>query len=137
MPTIEREVTLPTDVEGAWALLTRPEDLTAWLGAEVDLIPAPGAVGTVVDHDGTTRRLVVDEVDAGRRLAWTWWSDDDAGAPSRVEINIAPADGGTSVRVVEELGAVAPTARASVGEAWSHRLLHLEALLLVAAAVRG
>jgi uncharacterized protein YndB with AHSA1/START domain len=137
MPSIEREVTLPTDVEGAWALLTRPEDLAAWLGAEVDLRPSPGAVGTVVDHDGTTRRLVVDEVVAGRRLAWTWWSDEDATDVSRVEISIAPADDGTSVRVVEELGTVAPTARASASEAWSHRLLHLEALLLVAAAVRG
>jgi hypothetical protein len=34
---------------------------------------------------------------------------------------------------------VAPvaTARAANADAWSHRLLHLEALLLLAAAVRG
>ena len=42
------------------------------------------------------------------------------------------------MRVVEELVGATPVAQARrAGEAWSHRLLHLEALLLVAAAVRG
>lgn len=134
---IEREVTLPTDVDAAWHLLSRPDDLAAWLGAEVDLDLSPGAAGIVVDHDGTTRRLVVDEVDAGRRVSWTWWPDDEAEAASRVEITLLPLAEGTAVRVVESLPADSPVARASAGEAWSHRLLHLEALLLVAAAVRG
>ena len=134
---IERQVTLPTDLEAAWELLTRPDDLGAWLGAAVDLRPVPGAAGVVVDHDGTARRLVVDEVDEGRRLSWRWWPDGDGGEASRVEISLTPVDGETRIEVVEELGAVAPAARASAGEAWSHRLLHLEALLLVAAAVRG
>jgi uncharacterized protein YndB with AHSA1/START domain len=81
---------------------------------------------------------VVDEVDAGRRLAWRWWTDGDA-ASSRVEITLVPSDGGTEVRVVEQLLPSPTVARASAkaSEAWSHRLLHLEALLLVAAAVRG
>ena len=86
-------------------------------------------------------RCVVEEVDAGRRLSWRWWpSDDEPGAgASRVEITLTPAPAGTTVRVVETPLSAAPTAtaRASAGEAWSHRLLHLEALLLVAAAVRG
>ncbi len=138
MLAIERQVTLPTDLEGAWALLTRPDDVAAWLGAEVVLPPAPGAVGSVVDHDGTVRHLVVEEVEPGRRLAWRWWRDgDDADRASHVEITLAPAQHGTSVRVVEALPTAAPTAQARAGEAWSHRLLHLEALLLVAAAVRG
>jgi uncharacterized protein YndB with AHSA1/START domain len=134
---IERQVTLPTDLEAAWDLLTRPEELAGWLGAAVELEAAIGAAGLVVDHDGTTRRLVVDEVDEHRRLGWRWWVDDDGSDVSRVEISLAPADGGTCVRVVEEVAAGAPIAQASAGEAWSHRLLHLEALLLVAAAVRG
>lgn len=136
MLAIERQVTLPADLEEAWELVTRPEDLAAWLGAEVHLDPTVGASGAVIDHDGTGRRLVVEEVEAGRRLAWRWWRDDAPEEPSRVEITLLPSDGGTTVRVVEELAA-GPVARARAGEAWSHRLLHLEALLLVAAAVRG
>ena len=137
MLVIERQVTLPAELEQAWELVTRPEDLAAWLGAEVHLDPTAGATGAVVDHDGTARQLVVEEVEAGRRLAWRWWRDDAPDEPSRVEITLVPTDGGTTVRVVEELAPTDVVAQARAGEAWSHRLLHLEALLLVAAAVRG
>jgi uncharacterized protein YndB with AHSA1/START domain len=135
MESIERHVILPTDLETAWELLTRPDDLGAWLGAEVVLDPTPGAAGIVVDHDGTRRPLVIDAVDTGRRLSWRWWSEDDLEA-SRVEIVLSPAPEGTRVAIVEH---ALPTAQASAraSAAWSHRLLHLEALLLVAAAVRG
>ena len=141
METVERHVTLPAGPDEAWELLTDPDDLAAWLGREVALDPTPGATGVVVDHDGTRRRLVVDEVEAGRRLAWRWWTDGDTES-SRVEITLAPAARGTAVRVVETLaagttGESAASASACASEAWSHRLLHLEALLLVAAAVRG
>lgn len=134
MDAIERHVTLPAGLEDAWELLTDPDDLAAWLGREVDLDPTPGAVGSVVDHDGTRRALVVDEVEPGRRLAWRWWTD-GIDEPSRVEITLAPSEHGTVVRVVEER-LPAPVAGLAA-EAWSHRLLHLEALLLIAAAVRG
>jgi len=139
MDTVERHVTLPAELDEAWTLLTDPDDLAAWLGREVALDPTPGAAGTVVDHDGTRRHLIVEEVDAGRRLSWRWWTGDDPqGEPSRVEITLIPAERGTTVRVVEELlPTPAAAAQARASEAWSHRLLHLEALLLVAAAVRG
>jgi uncharacterized protein YndB with AHSA1/START domain len=140
MDTVERQVTLPTDLGAAWALVTRPDDLAAWLGAEVDLDPTPGATGQVVDHDGTRRRLVVEEVDEARRLTWRWW--DDEGAASVVELTLSPADDGTRLTVVERPlpppdRTAARASAAPAAEAWSFRLLHLEALLLVAAAVRG
>ena len=143
--TVERHVTLPTDLDEAWDLLTRPEELGAWLGDEVVLDPTPGATGTVLERDGTRRHLVVHDVEVGRRIAWRWWTDEpdaDGAGASHVEITLVPTDEGTLVHVVEQL-APQPTparqaeARASTAEAWSHRLLHLEALLLVAAAVRG
>jgi len=137
MDAVERHVTLEADLAEVWELLTRPDDLAGWLGAEVTLDPTPGTAGLVVDHDGTRRRLRVDEVDEGRRISWRWWVDgDDDGAASRVEITLTPADGGTRVDVVE-LPLPGSQANASAGTAWSHRLLHLEALLLLAAAVRG
>ena len=137
MDTVERHVTLPTDIEEAWDLLTRPDDLGAWLGADVILDPTPGAAGLVVDHDGTRRQLVVDRVEEGRRLSWRWWTDDQLEA-SHVEITLTTTDDGTRVSVVEHsVSRPKAAARASASAAWSHRLLHLEALLLIAAAVRG
>ncbi|MGH9276021.1 MAG: SRPBCC domain-containing protein [Acidimicrobiales bacterium] len=141
METVERTVSLPTDLEGAWELLTHPDELAAWLGDDVTLRPVPGAPGRVLERDGTDRALVVEEVDEGRRLSWRWWvdGDDPDQTGSRVEITLSPTPDGTLVRVVEQplLTATASTPRASAGEAWSHRLLHLESLLLVAAAIRG
>jgi uncharacterized protein YndB with AHSA1/START domain len=140
MEPIERHVTLPADLDEVWELLTRPEDLGAWLGHDVVLDPTPGAAGRVIERDGTERRLVVEEADAGSRLSWRWWTDDEGpDAASRVEITLSPTHDGTLVRVVEQPlpGATASVAQASIGEVWSHRLLHLESLLLLAAAVRG
>jgi uncharacterized protein YndB with AHSA1/START domain len=137
MDAVERQVTLPVDLEEAWSLLTRPDDLTGWLGAEVELDPTPGHAGRVVDHDGTVRHLVVDDVQIGHRLSWRWSPEDEPSRLTRVEICLVRAAEGTTVRVVESALPGASVAQASTGEAWSHRLLHLEALLLVAAAVRG
>ena len=137
MDAVTREITLPVDVEEAWALLTRPDDLAAWLGRDVRLDLTPGAAGRVVDHDGSVRRVVVDAVDPGRRLAWHWWDEGSPADTSRVEITVTPTQQGTAVRVVEALPTATPVAQAKAGEAWSHRLLHLESLLLIAAAVRG
>jgi uncharacterized protein YndB with AHSA1/START domain len=143
METVERAVTLPTDPAAAWGLLTDPDDQAGWLGREVDLDPRPGAEGLVVDHDGTRRRLVVDRVEEGRGLAWRWWVEGDEAAASEVEVRLAPTRDGTLLTVVERpLGpsasaAVSASACAAAGSAWSHRLLHLEALLLVALALRG
>jgi uncharacterized protein YndB with AHSA1/START domain len=140
MEPIERQVTLPAELNEVWELLTRPDDLRAWLGDDVILDPTPGAAGRVIERDGTERRLVVEEADAGRRLSWRWWTDDEGpDTASRVEITLSPTDDGTLLRIVEQPlpGATAGVAQAHAGEAWSHRLLHLEALLLLAAAVRG
>ena len=139
---VEREVQLDdVDAELAWELLTRTEDLEAWLGAEVDLDATPGGSGRVVDADGTVRRLVVEEVDEGRRLSWRWWTEAPAAAESdtdaqwgasRVEITLTPNDDGTAFRVVETplASTVAPDAGAA--GAWAGRLFDLQVLGLVA-----
>jgi uncharacterized protein YndB with AHSA1/START domain len=146
MDAVERHVTLPTDLDHAWDLLTSPEDQAGWLGAEVALDPRPGEAGLVVDHDGTRRRLVVDAAAPGERLSWVWWEEGDEGSASTVEITLRPDLDGTLVTVVERPllgGAATASASASVqasaeaGRGWAHRLLHLEVLLLVPVAVRG
>lgn len=96
-----------------WAALTEPEQLAAWLGDEVTLDVRPGGQGRVVD-DGETRRVVVDDVEEGRRLAFTWWPEEPAGhrgtaggtatiagAPTSVELVVEPADAGCRLIVRE------------------------------------
>jgi uncharacterized protein YndB with AHSA1/START domain len=143
METVERHLTLPGSPDQVWELLTRPDELGAWLGDDVVLDPTPGSAGRVLERDGTEHHLRVEQAETATRISWRWWrpGEDDAAA-SRVEITLTPSDEGTVLRVVEQLPApVTASARASAAPrasaAWSHRLLHLEALLLVAAAVRG
>ncbi len=126
------DVVLDADAELVWELLTRPDDQAAWLGAEVELDATPGARGRVVDHDGTVRHLVVEEVEAGALLRWRWSIDGDDALTSQVEIRIDGGPDGTHLRVVET-PLPGPTAvRASA--AWASRLVDLEVLLLFAAA---
>ena len=53
----------------------RRRGLEGWLADEVELDVRPGAEGTARWSDGTERHVVVDEVEAGRRLALCWWAD--------------------------------------------------------------
>ena len=85
-------------------MLTDPDELAEWLDAEVDLDLEPGAVGRVIDPDGTVRQVLVTDVEPGRRLAWHWWSDDDE--LSSVELVLEPLDDDrTRVRVTETITA--------------------------------
>jgi uncharacterized protein YndB with AHSA1/START domain len=88
--TVERELTVPEDIEEVWRSLAEPD----WLGedATIDLRKA-GEVGAG-DLSG-----FVEEVDAPRRLVF-WWSAPGEEA-TRVEIELDEVDLGTQIRVTE------------------------------------
>jgi uncharacterized protein YndB with AHSA1/START domain len=152
-PIAEARVTRAVDIaagaDDVWSAVADPALRETWLD----------------DPDAADRTVRVDEVDAGRRLVWTWWrSDGDDPGASTVEIALRPLDGGGTRVVVTETLAVAlpaavltpaPTARTSgasvrasatasvtarpvaAGRAWDRRLLGLELLFVgVLAAVR-
>ena len=128
--TVSREVELDATLDEVWSALTDPEELTAWLGAEVELDLRPAGGGRVVDRDGTVRDVLVTDVEPGRRLAWHWW--DDRGELSSVEVTVEQLVDATRVRVMEVVAASSPaagTARASaLTYRWSSRLGSLRAV---------
>jgi uncharacterized protein YndB with AHSA1/START domain len=111
---VRREVVLPVDLDAAWANLADAEGLAGWLADEVDLEVREGSKGVARWSDGTERHVVVDEVEAGRRLAICWWADgEDA---TLVDLTLDDHADGTRlvvvevpVRVVEAVGAGLPT----------------------------
>ena len=132
---VRREVELdaaPTDV---WNALTRPELLEQWFEAEVELDPRPGGTGRFIGADGEDRVARVDDVDEGRRLAFTWWPDDGGDElASKVEFVLTPTPGGTRLVVTESpLTARACAATNGIGWAWRLQLLVLTLFLLVRA----
>ena len=98
--SVEREITVPVDPERAWQLVTEPEHLEQWFAERVELDPTPGAPVRVVGDDGGERHGVVEEVEAPRRLRFTWYAPPD-GPPSTVEIEVTPEREGSRISVVE------------------------------------
>jgi uncharacterized protein YndB with AHSA1/START domain len=87
---VERELTVPDDIDDVWRSLAEPE----WLGddATIDLREA----GEVRAGERTG---FVEEVDAPRRLAF-WWSAPGEEA-TRVELDLDETSAGTHIRVTE------------------------------------
>ena len=74
---VTREVVLAAPLEEVWDALTDPARLEEWFTG-----------------DGIERDLVVEEVETGRRVAYTW-------EDGRVAIELEEADAGTRVVVTE------------------------------------
>src|SRR5215212_556458 len=87
---VERELTVPEEIDDVWRSLTEP----AWLGEEATIeLREAGEVRA------GNRTGFVEEVDAPRRLVF-WWSAPDEDA-TRVELDLDETDAGTHIRVTE------------------------------------
>jgi uncharacterized protein YndB with AHSA1/START domain len=125
--SVEREITVPVDPERAWRLVTEPEHLEQWFAERVEIDPTPGAPVRVVGDDGGERHGVVEEVDAPRRLRFTWYAPPD-GPPSTVEIEVTPEQDGSRISVIErELILIDAVAQISVTGATGREPLALAA----------
>ena len=94
---VTREVVLDVPPDEVWDALTDPSRLEEWFS-----------------EDGEERELVVEEVEPGRRVAYTW-------DESRVAIELEPVEEGTRVVVTEtgELGWDAPRALSALSFAYA------------------
>jgi uncharacterized protein YndB with AHSA1/START domain len=98
---VRRDVTLDADRDAVWAALADPRRLEQWFAERVDVAIEAGARGTVTDHDGTVRDVVVEEVLPGRRLALRWEAE---GVPaSIVELTLDDLGRGRTRLVVVEV----------------------------------
>ena len=88
--TVERELTVPEQVEEVWRSLAQPD----WLGDDASIELCEAGEVRAGERDG-----FVEEADAPRRLVF-WWSAPDEDA-TRVEIDLDKTDDGTRVRVTE------------------------------------
>ena len=98
---LRRETILDASRDAVWELVAEPDGLAGWLADDVDL-PAvePGAEGTVLE-DGELRRVTIEEVEEGRRVALSWCAP--GGEPSLVELTLDDAEDGRTRMVVVEL----------------------------------
>jgi len=113
--TITRSIRIDAASEAVWASVGAADGLAGWIGESVDLDVAVGAAGSVVDHDGTRRRLVVTEVAEGERVGFVWWDDDRPDDVSTVVICLDDEGDGARVTVTETLDPVNAGAAGGLG----------------------
>ncbi len=96
---VTRELVLPAPPEEVWEELTDPARLEEWFANEVELELEPGGGGRFRWDSGEERHAVVEEVEEGRHLAYTW--SDETGRETHVDFTIEEVDEGTRVVVTE------------------------------------
>lgn len=100
---MEKVQEFPVPVDELWSAVSDADGLAGWLGDELELDVRPGGQGRVVE-DGEVRRIVVEDVDPGRRLSFTWWPETPViGAPTLVDLLVEAAPGGSRLIVRESI----------------------------------
>jgi uncharacterized protein YndB with AHSA1/START domain len=121
-------VILPAPPEAVWESLTDSEQISSWLGADVELDLRPGGVLRLRAGDGA-RMGVVEAVTPFEHLAFRWRPVIDGphgrvlGPGTRVEFDLEPRDRDTYLLVVETLLSSAP-AHSIFGASRDGRLGH-------------
>lgn len=121
---IRRELFIAADQATVFAFLTDPDKLVRWMGTQCQLDPRHGGV-YLVNVDGQhVARGEFEEVTPNSRLVYSFgWERSDMGIPpgaTRVEIDLAPGEGGTLLSFVHSglpQPAVAPHT-----DGWTHYL---------------
>jgi uncharacterized protein YndB with AHSA1/START domain len=110
MAAVERTASFDADEAEVWEALVDGALLGEWFDGAVDVDLRPGGALRVTSGDGV-REAVVEEIDAPRRLSFTW-SPDDARPGSTVELELEPTADGCTLHVREALldDLVAPAA---------------------------
>ncbi|MGH8916646.1 MAG: SRPBCC family protein [Acidimicrobiia bacterium] len=98
---VERSITLPADPDTVWEHLTDGRLVGDWMEGTVEIAPRPGGSITMNPDRGEVVWGTVEEVVPGRRLQWSWRTDE--GLPTQVEIDLAPTEVGTTLTVKETL----------------------------------
>jgi uncharacterized protein YndB with AHSA1/START domain len=134
--SIEREIHVDASPEVVFEVISRPEHLREWWPDDAELEPVPGAVGKLVWRGDDRAEpmnvpLTVLKAEPPRIFSfrWTHPADEKAeiGNSLLVTFELAPAAGGTTVRMTEtgfrEMGweaAVLEAAYQEHGQGWDH-----------------
>jgi uncharacterized protein YndB with AHSA1/START domain len=117
--TVTRELDLDIEADELWSLVSDGDRWADWLVGSADVAVVDGGGGTVVDDDGTNREVLVERVDPGRAVRFTWWPTGGPDCCSTVELVLVPRHTGSRLRVTEV------QACAGSGLAWNVRVVAL------------
>jgi uncharacterized protein YndB with AHSA1/START domain len=120
--TVRRELDLDIDAADLWELVGDGDRWAEWLVGSADVEVTDGALGAVVDDDGTARRVLVERVEPGRAVSFMWWPSVGPDHCSRVDLVVIPREHGSRLVVTEVLASAEAIGRAM---SWELRALRL------------
>jgi uncharacterized protein YndB with AHSA1/START domain len=92
-PTVRVERDYPHPVEKVWRAVTTPEHLGQWFPSPVDIDLRPGGKIRFSAFEGPEAAGTVEDVEAPRRLTFTWGTD-------RLTFELAPNGDGTTFALI-------------------------------------
>jgi len=122
--TVERELTIAAQTETVWKLLVDPAEQSKWWGTPLDFEARPGGPFRVEVIPGHIASGEFVELDAPRRLVYTWgWEGQDAVPPgsSTIVIELHVDGDGTNLTFVHS-GLPSDESSASHAHGWDNYL---------------
>jgi len=136
---VEKTLELAASIEAVWRAISDPAELSFWFGQGAELELRPGAEGAFIWDEHGRYACRVDEVEAPRRLVWSWVHEPDvafsSGSATRVEWTLtAREDGGTTLHL-KESGFLTDRHQGQNDRGWDEELAELVALIGATAAL--
>jgi uncharacterized protein YndB with AHSA1/START domain len=133
--SLELEVAIAASPETVWEFLVDPQKATRWMGQECSFDARPGGLYQCAVIPGHTARGEFVEIDAPRRLVFTWGWEPGGDGPnpvppgsSTIEIELVPDGDGTRLRFTHR-DLPSDESAESHSHGWDH---YLERLVIVA-----
>lgn len=120
--SVERELEIDASPQTVWELLTDPQEATRWMGQSAEFDLRPGGEYRCEVIPGHTARGEFVEIDAPRRLVYTWgWEGENPVPPgsSTIEFDLVPRGAGTLLRF-KHSGLPSAEAAGSHAHGWDH-----------------
>jgi uncharacterized protein YndB with AHSA1/START domain len=102
---IEREITIQAPVAIVWEVITKPEYISQWLGAHLEIDLRQGGKGTLVWSESLQAPLEIVEINKPHLFSFWWVAPDEETRPTRqqtlVEFRLTEEGAQTKVRLTE------------------------------------
>lgn len=130
---VEKTLHFEASRERVWKAITDPAELAMWFGDEAEFDLRVGGHGAMIWEKHGRYEMRVDEVEAPRRLVWSWIHESDVafddGPATRVEWNLTEHEGGGTTLYLRESGFLTDLHHQQNDGGWDEELGELVTLL--------
>lgn len=129
---VEKRIEIQAPLGEVWRAITDPAEISRWFGQSAELELRPGAEGWFFWDEFGSYACRVEEVEAPRRLVWSWVHEPNvafSSAPAtRVEWTLTESEPGRTTLHLRESGFLTDEHHGQNNQGWDEELAELVAL---------